>query len=52
MLVDLGIKPIIVHGGGPQINVMLDKLNIKYWEMGAKNKLLIFLKILFFRNVI
>ena len=30
----------------------LDKLNIKYWEMGAKNKLLIFLKILFFRNVI
>ena len=30
----------------------LDKLNIKYWEMGTKNKLLIFLKILFFRNVI
>ena len=30
----------------------LDKLNIKYWEMKAKNKLLIFLKILFFRNVI
>ncbi len=28
-LVDLGIKPIIVHGGGPQINNMLDKLNIK-----------------------
>ena len=26
-LVDLNIKPIIVHGGGPQINVMLDKLN-------------------------
>ncbi len=26
----------------------LDKLNIKYWEMGAKNKLLIFLKVLFF----
>ena len=30
----------------------LDKLNIKYWEMGAKNKLLIFLRIFFFRNVI
>ena len=30
----------------------LDKLNIKYWEMGAKNKFLIFLKILYFRNVI
>ena len=30
----------------------LDKLNIKYWEMGVKNKLLIFLKVFFFRNVI
>ena len=30
----------------------LDELNIKYWEMGIKNKLLIFLKILFFRKVI
>jgi len=29
-LVELGIKPIIVHGGGPQINLMLDKLNIKH----------------------
>ena len=29
-LVDLGIKPIIVHGGGPQINIMLDKVNIKH----------------------
>ncbi|MAJ24026.1 MAG: acetylglutamate kinase [Rickettsiales bacterium] len=29
ILVDLGIKPIIVHGGGPQINEMLEKLNIK-----------------------
>ena len=29
-LVNLGIKPIIVHGGGPQINEMLDKLNIKH----------------------
>ena len=30
VLVDLGIKPIIVHGGGPQINEMLDNLNIKH----------------------
>ena len=30
----------------------LDKLNIKYWEMAVKNKLLIFLKIFFFKNVI
>ena len=30
----------------------LDKLNIKYWEMGVKNKLLIFFKIFFFRKVI
>ncbi len=29
-LVDLGIKPIIVHGGGPQINEMLNKLKIKH----------------------
>ena len=25
----------------------LDQLNIKYWEMGAKNKLLIFSKVFF-----
>ena len=30
VLVGLGIKPIIVHGGGPQINEMLDNLNIKH----------------------
>ena len=30
VLVDLGIKPIIVHGGGPQINDMLNKLSIKH----------------------
>lgn len=30
MLVDLKIKPIIIHGGGPQINEMLNKLNIKH----------------------
>ena len=25
----IGINPVIVHGGGPQINTFLDKLNIK-----------------------
>ncbi len=30
LLLDLGIKPIIVHGGGPQINEMLGKLKIKH----------------------
>ena len=30
----------------------LEKLNIKYWEMGVKNKFLIFFKIFFFRYVI
>ena len=30
MLVALGIKPIIVHGGGPQINEMLDILQIQH----------------------
>ena len=30
----------------------LDKFNIQYWEMEVKNKILIFLKIFFFRNVI
>ena len=25
----LGIKPVIVHGGGPQIGAMLEKLNIE-----------------------
>ena len=30
MLVDLGIQPIIVHGGGPQINKMLENLKIKH----------------------
>ena len=30
VLVDLGIRPIIVHGGGPQINEMLDSLNIQH----------------------
>ncbi len=30
ILVDFGIKPIIVHGGGPQINEMLNKLKIRH----------------------
>ena len=30
VLVNLGIKPIIVHGGGPQINDMLNKLSIEH----------------------
>jgi len=29
LLKQVGINPIIVHGGGPQIGKMLDKLNIK-----------------------
>ena len=28
LLKQVGIKPIIIHGGGPQINEMLEKLNI------------------------
>ena len=30
ILVGLGVKPIIVHGGGPQINELLDTMKIKY----------------------
>ena len=29
MLKLVGVKPIIVHGGGPEINNMLNRLNIK-----------------------
>jgi acetylglutamate kinase len=29
LLKKVGINPIIVHGGGPNINIMLEKLNIK-----------------------
>lgn len=29
LLNQVGIKPVIVHGGGPQIGVMLDKLEVK-----------------------
>ncbi len=25
----VGVRPVVVHGGGPEINVMLDKLHIK-----------------------
>ncbi len=30
LIIDSGIKPIIVHGGGPQINSFLEKMNIKH----------------------
>ena len=30
VIVQAGIKPIIVHGGGPQINDILNKMNIKH----------------------
>jgi acetylglutamate kinase len=29
LLKQIGINPVIVHGGGPQINLFLDRLNIK-----------------------
>ena len=29
MLKQAGVNPVVVHGGGPQINAMLEKLNIK-----------------------
>ncbi len=29
LLKQVGINPIVVHGGGPQINRMLDRLGIK-----------------------
>ncbi len=29
LLQHIGINPVIVHGGGPQINLFLDRLNIK-----------------------
>ncbi|MDB9761544.1 acetylglutamate kinase [Alphaproteobacteria bacterium] len=29
LLQKLGIKPVVIHGGGPQIGSMLDKLNIE-----------------------
>ena len=29
LMQQVGINPIIVHGGGPMINTMLDKLNIQ-----------------------
>jgi len=29
LLKQVGVNPVVVHGGGPQINAMLDRLNIK-----------------------
>ena len=29
LLKHLGVNPVVVHGGGPQIEKMLDRLNIK-----------------------
>ena len=29
ILQKLGIKPVVIHGGGPQIGSMLEKLNIE-----------------------
>ena len=29
LLQQVGTKPVVVHGGGPQIEIMLEKLNIK-----------------------
>src|ERR1700735_1741855 len=29
LLKQVGINPVVVHGGGPQINAMLDRLAIK-----------------------
>ncbi len=30
IILDCGVKPIIVHGGGPQINNILEEMNIKH----------------------
>ena len=38
MLKQAGVNPVVVHGGGPQINAMLDKLNIKSEFAGGINK--------------
>ena len=35
LLDKLGIKPVIVHGGGPQIGAMLNKLNLKSKFIGG-----------------
>jgi acetylglutamate kinase len=33
----VGLRPVIVHGGGPQINAMLDRLGIEaQWEAGLR----------------
>jgi acetylglutamate kinase len=29
LLEQVGVNPVVVHGGGPQINAMLKRLNVK-----------------------
>lgn len=36
LMQQVGVNPVIVHGGGPMINAMLDKLNIKSNFVGGK----------------
>ncbi|MVO18174.1 acetylglutamate kinase [Parasedimentitalea huanghaiensis] len=36
LLRQVGVNPVIVHGGGPMINAMLDKLEIKSEFVGGK----------------
>jgi len=36
LMQQVGLNPVIVHGGGPMINAMLDKLNIKSDFVGGK----------------
>ena len=36
LMQQVGVNPVIVHGGGPMINEMLDRLNIKSEFVGGK----------------
>lgn len=36
LLSQVGVKPVIVHGGGPMINAMLDRLDIQSEFVGGK----------------
>ena len=36
LMQQVGVKPVIVHGGGPMINAMLDKLDIRSEFVGGK----------------
>jgi acetylglutamate kinase len=36
LMQQVGVNPVIVHGGGPMINAMLDKLNIQSDFVGGK----------------